>query len=47
MTSLPTLIISFAIIAVVLTALTRWAKKTDNLLLTFLQYFCGVWFVFS
>lgn len=47
MTSLPTLIISFALIAVVLTALTRWAKKTDNLLLTFLQYFCGVWFVFS
>jgi uncharacterized membrane protein YphA (DoxX/SURF4 family) len=47
MTSLPTLIISFAVIAVVLTALTRWAKKTDNLFLTFLQYFCGVWFFFS
>lgn len=47
MTSLPTLIVSFAAIALVLTALTRWAKKTDNLLLTFLQYFCGVWFVFS
>ena len=47
MTSLPTLIVSFALIALVLTALTRWAKKTDNLFLTFLQYFCGVWFVFS
>ncbi|MEQ1745721.1 MAG: DoxX family protein [Saprospiraceae bacterium] len=47
MTSLPTLIVSFAIIALALTTLTRWAKKTDNLLLTFLQYFCGVWFVFS
>ncbi|MFN0013942.1 MAG: MauE/DoxX family redox-associated membrane protein [Saprospiraceae bacterium] len=47
MTSLPTLIVTFALIALVLTALTRWAKKTDNLLLTFLQYFCGVWFVFS
>ncbi|MBK8196025.1 MAG: hypothetical protein IPK76_23585 [Lewinellaceae bacterium] len=47
MTSLPTLIISFAIIGAVFTALTVWAKKHRNVFWTFLQHFCGVWFVFS
>jgi hypothetical protein len=47
MTSLPTLLISFALIGLILTALTKWARKTDNLLMTFLQHFTGVWFVFS
>ncbi len=47
MTSLPTLLISFAIIGLVLTILTRLAKKTKNTFLSFLQYFCGVWFAFS
>ncbi|MBK7938762.1 MAG: hypothetical protein IPJ82_17485 [Lewinellaceae bacterium] len=47
MTSLPTLIISFAIAGALLTAWTVWAKKHKNVLWTFLQHFCGVWFVFS
>ncbi len=47
MTSLPTLLLSFAVAGLVLTVLTRLAKKTNNLLLSFLQHFCGVWFVFS
>lgn len=47
MTSLPTLLISFAIVGLILTLLTRLAKKTDNLPITFLQHFCGVWFIFS
>ncbi len=47
MTSLPTLLISFAIIGMILTALTVWKKKTNSTFWTFLQYFTGVWFVFS
>ena len=47
MTSLPTLLISFAITGLVLTVLTHRANKTDNVVLSFLQYFTGVWFVFS
>ena len=45
MTSLPTLLITFALVAVVLTLITMWAKK--HTYLTILQYFCGVWFIFS
>lgn len=47
MTSLPTLLISFAVIGLVFSLLTRMAKRTKNLFLTFLQHFCGVWFIFS
>ena len=47
MTSLPTLLISFAIIGLVLTVLTKRAKKSKNTFLSFLQHFCGVWFFFS
>jgi uncharacterized membrane protein YphA (DoxX/SURF4 family) len=45
MTSLPTLIGIFAVIGLVFTWLTRSSAK--NLLITFLQHFCGVWFIFS
>lgn len=45
MTSLPNLLISFAVIGAILTFLTRTQAK--NLFMSFLQYFCGVWFVFS
>lgn len=47
MVTLPTLIISFAVTGAIFTALTRLAKRSDNLFMTFLQHFCGVWFVFS
>lgn len=47
MTSLPTLLISFAIIGMILTAWTVWAKKSNSTFWTFLQHFCGVWFIFS
>ncbi|MCB0576108.1 MAG: DoxX family membrane protein, partial [Saprospiraceae bacterium] len=47
MTSLPTLIISFAIAGALLTVWTVWQKKHKNVLWTFLQHFCGVWFIFS
>lgn len=47
MTSLPTLLISFALVGLLFTALTRMAKRTKNTFLSFLQHFCGVWFVFS
>ena len=47
MTSLPTLILAFALIGLVFTALTRMAKRTENLFWTFLQHSCGVWFIFS
>lgn len=47
MTSLPTLLIMFAIAGVALTVLTKMAKRTKNTFLSFLQHFCGVWFVFS
>jgi uncharacterized membrane protein YphA (DoxX/SURF4 family) len=45
MTSLSTLIIGFAVAGAILTWFTRYAGK--NLLITFLQHFCGVWFIFS
>lgn len=45
MTSLPVLLTTFAIIGAVLTWLTR--SRSNQLLMSFLQYFCGVWFVFS
>jgi uncharacterized membrane protein YphA (DoxX/SURF4 family) len=45
MTSLPSLLTIFAIIGGILTFLTRSTSK--NLLMSFLQYFCGVWFIFS
>jgi uncharacterized membrane protein YphA (DoxX/SURF4 family) len=47
MTSLPTLIISFAFIGAILAGLTYRAGRTKHILWTFLQHFCGVWFVFS
>ena len=47
MTSLPTLLISFAVVGLAFTVFTRLAKKTNNTFLSFLQHFCGVWFVFS
>ncbi|MEY3248033.1 MAG: hypothetical protein RL742_76 [Bacteroidota bacterium] len=47
MTSLPTLLVSFALIGLLLAALTKWAGKTDKPIMTFLQHFAGVWFVFS
>lgn len=47
MTSLPTLLITFAIIGAILTYFTVRAGKTNNKFWTFLQYFCGVWFIFS
>lgn len=47
MVSLPALIISFAIIGAFLTLLTIRSGKTKSILVTFLQHFCGVWFVFS
>lgn len=47
MTSLSTLLIQFAIVGAVLTAITVWAKKHEKMFWTFLQHFCGVWFIFS
>ncbi len=47
MTSLSTLIIAFALIAAVLTFLTHRLGRMKSPLLSFLQYFCGVWFIFS
>jgi uncharacterized membrane protein YphA (DoxX/SURF4 family) len=45
--SLPSLIISFAIIGGILTFLTVRARKSNQPFWTFLQHFCGVWFIFS
>lgn len=45
MTSLPNLIVSFAVVGALLTVLTRQSAR--NLLVSFLQHFCGVWFIFS
>jgi uncharacterized membrane protein YphA (DoxX/SURF4 family) len=45
MTSLPVLLTSFAITGAILTWLMR--SRSTNLLMSFLQYFCGVWFIFS
>lgn len=47
MTSLPTLLISFAIVGALLTAWTVRADKHKSIIWTFLQHFCGVWFIFS
>lgn len=47
MTSLPNLLISFAIVGAILTAWTVWKKEHKSVLWTFLQHFCGVWFIFS
>jgi len=47
MNDLSTLIIQFALAGAVLTGLTVWAKKHKNIFWTFLQHFCGVWFIFS
>jgi uncharacterized membrane protein YphA (DoxX/SURF4 family) len=47
MTSLPTLLTTFAIVGAIFTAWTVWRKLHKNILMTFLQHFCGVWFIFS
>jgi uncharacterized membrane protein YphA (DoxX/SURF4 family) len=45
--SLPTLLFQFALAGALLTALTVWKKKHNQIFMTFLQHFCGVWFIFS
>ncbi|MEP7321442.1 MAG: DoxX family protein [Saprospiraceae bacterium] len=46
--TLSTLIISFAILALILTiSFSKWLIKPQSWLMTFLQNFCGVWFIFS
>lgn len=47
MTSLPNLLISFAVVGALLTVWTVRMKEHKSILWTFLQHFCGVWFVFS
>ena len=47
MTSLPALLISFAIIGALLTMWTIRMKEQNSILWTFFQHFCGVWFIFS
>ena len=47
MTSLSSLLIQFALVGAIFTALTVWRKLHKNLLTTFMQHFCGVWFIFS
>lgn len=47
MTSLPNLILMFAVCGALFTWLTYRAGKVNNLLWSFLQHFTGVWFVFS
>ncbi len=47
MTSLPTLLVSFAIIGALLTVWTVRTDRSNSVLWTFLQHFCGVWFIFS
>lgn len=47
MTSLSALLIQFAIVGAILTALTVWKKQHKHILWTFLQHFVGVWFIFS
>ncbi len=47
MTSLTTLVLTFALIAAVLTFLTHRLRRSQYAWLSFLQYFCGVWFLFS
>lgn len=46
--TLSTLIISFAILACILSFLfAKWVVKPKSWVMTWLQNFCGVWFVFS
>jgi uncharacterized membrane protein YphA (DoxX/SURF4 family) len=47
MTSLPNLLISFAAIGALLTIWTMRMKEHKSVTITFLQHFCGVWFIFS
>lgn len=47
MTSLPNLLISFAILGAILTIWTVRMKEHKSVLWTFFQHFCGVWFIFS
>lgn len=47
MTSLPNLLITFALIGAALAIWTVWAKKSNSYFWSFLQHFCGVWFIFS
>jgi len=47
MTSLLSLIVQFAIVGAIMTAITVWLKQHKNIFWTFLQHFVGVWFVFS
>lgn len=47
MTSLPTLLISFAVVGLLLTLLTWRFGQSKSWFMTFLQHFCGVWFIFS
>lgn len=47
MTSLPNLLITFAIIGGILAVWTVKAQKSNSYFWSFLQHFCGVWFVFS
>jgi uncharacterized membrane protein YphA (DoxX/SURF4 family) len=46
-TSLSTLLLFFAGAGIILTIFTYLAKKSKNIFWTFLQHFCGVWFIFS
>ena len=46
--TLTTIILIIALAAIVLTLLTRFfANKVENLAISYLQNFCGAWFVFS
>lgn len=47
MTTLPVLLISFAIAGALMTVWTVRTKQTKSTVWTFLQHFCGVWFIFS
>jgi uncharacterized membrane protein YphA (DoxX/SURF4 family) len=47
MTSLPSLLVIFAVIGLVFTVLTYRAGAVKSIFYTFLQHFCGVWFIFS
>lgn len=47
MNDLSSLILQFAVVGAVFTGLTIWAKKHKSIAITFLQHFCGVWFIFS
>jgi uncharacterized membrane protein YphA (DoxX/SURF4 family) len=47
MQSLPTLLLTFAGIGVLFTIVMGIFMRPKNLLISFLQHFCGVWFIFS